>query len=84
MNLLEIVLRIGTKFQALTIRVSDEVITMSDGTQVQAIQFVKSDGTDGAIQFWTKEGIDGAVADKELLNLDRAKQVFAGVDPESL
>ncbi len=84
MNLLEIVLRIGTKFQALTIKVADEVVTLSDGSEVQAIQFVKRDGTEGAIQFWTKEGIEGAVADKELLNLDRAKDLFRGVDPESI
>ena len=79
-KVMDIVLRIGTKLQPLSIKVSDEVISLADGTKVQAIQFVKGDGSEGAIQYWTSEGFSQAAADVKKLDTDRAREIFAGVD----
>jgi hypothetical protein len=84
MQVESIVVKIGEKFQPLSIKVSDEKIKLSDGVEVQAIQFVKNDGSEGAVQFWTADGIVKAKQDAELLNLDRAREILRGVDPESI
>tara|TARA_R100000152_G_C6766361_1_gene191346 strand:+ start:1013 stop:1297 length:285 start_codon:yes stop_codon:yes gene_type:complete len=69
----------------LNLKVSNRVITKPDGTTVQGICFVKSDGTDGAIQFWTPEQISNSKNAALLLakEEDKLRDEFAGVAPES-
>jgi len=83
-EVIKVVLKIGSKLQPLSIKVANEVLTLADGTKVQAICFVKTDGRDGALQYWTSEGVAEAQANVKILagQDEIARETFAGVEQD--
>tara|TARA_R110002096_G_C14231513_1_gene691913 strand:- start:155 stop:433 length:279 start_codon:yes stop_codon:yes gene_type:complete len=79
-DLMDISMDVNGRLSVMPIKVSPALTTLASGKIVQAICFVKQNGTQGAIQHWTPSYIAQSVEEaKELVAENkRVRAVFAG------